>query len=240
LSPGLTNSQTVCEQIDCKLKQQQSLLQSQKSLRQQREDYRLQQQQTLIDSSCQSLAIAPEQLQVVSIPFNPNQTTTLDYAVIEAFAEHLQQLVEHYSGEDESDHVTDFVAPDDIDVLAPALETACTACRGHCCFNGREYYAFIEESTISRVLSQDDELALENIAELYLSYIPSQTIEGGCVYQAEHGCCLPGELKADICDQYFCSGLRDFIEEADSTSTEQTVLAVWKNDELIEHIFLEH
>ncbi|CAH0991763.1 hypothetical protein SIN8267_01877 [Sinobacterium norvegicum] len=238
LADSIANSLSVCEQIDCKLKQQQQVLQHEKNSREQREQYRQGQQKTLIDSSCKALDISPEELQLVSIPYNPNQATTLDYAVIEEFEQHLQQLVEYYSGEDESDHVTDFLAPDDIDELSDALVTACTACRGHCCFNGREYFAFIEESTISRVISQQ-EIELDAVTELYLSYIPSQTIEGGCVYQAENGCCLPDELRADICGQYFCSGLRDFIESADSTTTEQTVLAVWKNDDIIDHLYLE-
>ena len=47
----------------------------------------------------------------------------------------------------------------------------------------------------------------ETIVAQYLSYIAPRTLTMGCVYQHEHGCTLPRELRADICNRFYCSHL---------------------------------
>lgn len=90
--------------------------------------------------------------------------------------------------------------------LATAL---CSLCRGHCCQKG-ETFAYITPTMIRERLKQTGK-RLMDLYRLYKSYLPETTITRSCVYHTDTGCTLPLELRADICNQFFCKPGADII-----------------------------
>lgn len=93
-------------------------------------------------------------------------------------------------------------------------------CRGACCkMRGRENHAFIQRSTLIRVLKNSEisienpDVSIENIVSTYLSHIPEKATINSCVYHGALGCVLPEYLRADICSDFFCSALSEHINK---------------------------
>ena len=49
-----------------------------------------------------------------------------------------------------------------------------------------------------------------HVLEGYLSRIPNKSYENSCVYHEEAGCVLPHEMRARICNDFYCTELRYF------------------------------
>jgi hypothetical protein len=50
------------------------------------------------------------------------------------------------------------------------------------------------------------------IANLYISQVPHESIEGSCLFHGKKGCTLNRRLRSDICNDYYCSGLYEFLK----------------------------
>lgn len=86
------------------------------------------------------------------------------------------------------------------------LGAGCGTCRGNCCRGGGNHAYQGEESMVRYLMrfpGHDDEAVMADL----LQYVPSSTMSEGCVYQREDGCALPRDLRADICNLFFCEGL---------------------------------
>ncbi len=92
------------------------------------------------------------------------------------------------------------------------LGSMCALCNGKCCNKGRANNAFIQRSTLQRVIDNVDEISEENIVEIYMQHIPKESMGGSCLFHTDKGCCLSGELRANICDEFFCLNISDFID----------------------------
>jgi hypothetical protein len=92
------------------------------------------------------------------------------------------------------------------DAEAKLLGAGCAACRGWCCLGGGDH-AFNDVDTMRRYIEEFPTHDDEEIVARYLSYLAPRTLTKGCVYQHEHGCTLPRDLRADICNRFFCSHL---------------------------------
>jgi hypothetical protein len=102
----------------------------------------------------------------------------------------------------------------------------CSACRGHCCTNGREH-AFLRVRTVRDFAAAHPELTDEAIVQAYLAHLPAQALHPGCVYQGVHGCTLPREMRSAICNSYLCTGLQTAV---DGTSPETVGVFVAHRD----------
>jgi hypothetical protein len=89
---------------------------------------------------------------------------------------------------------------------------ACAACGGECCSKGGTH-AYLDEPSISRVIRQHPKLSRRALAELYASHLPDQSFSGSCVFHAVNGCTLPRDLRADLCNSFYCTPLRHFFRE---------------------------
>ncbi len=58
---------------------------------------------------------------------------------------------------------------------------------------------------LSRYPDREDDAIIAD----YLDYVPSRTMSAGCVYQRSDGCALPRDMRADICNSFYCDGLND-------------------------------
>jgi len=89
------------------------------------------------------------------------------------------------------------------------LRIACAACKGRCCAAGAEH-AYVDSSVIERAQRLYPDSGREHLVALYLSHLPERSYAGSCVFHAANGCTLPRELRADICNAFYCSGLRAY------------------------------
>ncbi len=88
------------------------------------------------------------------------------------------------------------------------LGAGCGACRGNCCRGGGNH-AYQGEDSMVRYLGRYPDRDDDTIIADYLGYVPSRTMSEGCVYQRSDGCALPRDMRADICNSFFCDGLND-------------------------------
>ena len=89
------------------------------------------------------------------------------------------------------------------------LGRVCAVCRGFCCFYGGTRHAFLDRETLRHFLSGNPEVSPDAIVAEYLTYLPEQHFAGACVYQTDRGCVLPRTMRAAICNDYECKGLKE-------------------------------
>lgn len=84
----------------------------------------------------------------------------------------------------------------------------CGACRGNCCRGGANH-AYQGEDSMVRYLRQHPGREDDAVIVDFLSYVPSHTMSEGCIYQQADGCALPRDMRADICNSFYCDGLNE-------------------------------
>jgi hypothetical protein len=95
--------------------------------------------------------------------------------------------------------------------------TACSLCRGWCCFNGADD-AFLDEATLARVAP--GLMSTAEVIEMYVACVPDVSYRDSCIFHGTRGCTLDRSMRSDVCNSYFCHGLHSFIssvEEAGPT-----------------------
>jgi hypothetical protein len=95
---------------------------------------------------------------------------------------------------------------------------ACTLCKGKCCTGGSDH-AWIDVATMRRRIASNPDASTAEIIEPYMAAIGSRTYRDSCIYHGPVGCTLSRELRADICNNYFCepvARLRCDAPEAES------------------------
>ncbi len=86
-------------------------------------------------------------------------------------------------------------------------KAVCAVCGGACCHHGGDQ-AFLDTSAIERFIAVNHITELSNIVSAYATHLPEQSIAGSCVYHTFDGCALPRSMRANICNEYRCSGLK--------------------------------
>jgi len=94
--------------------------------------------------------------------------------------------------------------------LQAASGQACACCRGSCCQGGGFTHAYLEIATIQRYRTAHPHQHPRQVLAAYMNYVGDETAEGSCVYHRTDGCSLPKEMRADICNDFYCGGLQDF------------------------------
>jgi len=61
------------------------------------------------------------------------------------------------------------------------------------------------------------ELDARAVLRLYSERVPPTGFAGSCVFHGPQGCTLERELRSDVCNSYFCSGLGHFVKHTDRT-----------------------
>jgi hypothetical protein len=97
---------------------------------------------------------------------------------------------------------------------ARVAQTACALCKGSCCRNGGDH-AFLGERALARQRLDHPGIADDALRQLYLDRIPPESYQGSCIFHAPGGCTLDRSMRADICNQYFCGGLTDYLKSGE-------------------------
>jgi len=84
---------------------------------------------------------------------------------------------------------------------------ACATCRGECCSQGGNH-AFMQPHVVSRYMNSFPRQRPIEILAAFMSYLPRKTYQGSCVYHGVKGCGLPREMRASLCNDFQCNGLK--------------------------------
>ncbi len=152
------------------------------------------------------------------IPFQRGVATPLDEWRIAKHREHLQRaaggaIEQRQRGEIPVEPLS--VRPElppQTPAMSAVLIAACAACRGTCCLTGAEH-AYLTVYTMHRYLERHPEATKEQIVEDYLTWLPTESISTGCVYQHEQGCVLPREMRSRTCGEFYCSPLTELQQQ---------------------------
>jgi Fe-S-cluster containining protein len=110
-------------------------------------------------------------------------------------------------------------------------DRACGACRGLCCSRGGDH-AFITQATILRYGLQHPGSERQDIIDDYVSFLGDEISEGGCVFQGSKGCTLPRVMRSNVCNTYFCSGLKSMYKTEKNPSIEAIAIAACRGSEI--------
>jgi len=159
----------------------------------------------------EKVAIA-EEPNIALLPFNSTQLSQLNDNRKSEFLANLGALFQAIeddtplSSENYSD-VLDDPLPDKDAIL---LGKACATCRGSCCRLGKEH-AFQDYASLDYFLAkQSPPLQLKELMDLYKGYFPEVSYLNSCVFQGEHGCTLPRDLRSFTCKNYRCDALTTY------------------------------
>ena len=158
-------------------------------------------------------AITAEKINVIELPHTRLASVAVDEDRRTPFVEHLRHLL---NTEDQIRDEKLYESPTktkSVKSLEKVTGELCAMCRGKCCDRGGQNHAFIQRSTLKRVKSNHPELSNEDIIERYRSYFPEKATVNSCIYHSDTGCTLPSEYRANICSDFYCLNLSNYINE---------------------------
>ena len=94
------------------------------------------------------------------------------------------------------------------------LRQLCTVCAGRCCHSGGEK-AYLTATTIARVRGQNPGIRPREVFARYMAALGNKTVAGSCINHSTDGCSLSREMRADICNEYYCPALEPATREGD-------------------------
>jgi len=105
-------------------------------------------------------------------------------------------------------------APEPTGFTATVLGAGCAMCQGHCCKGGGDH-AYIDSRTMARVRRDNPDQDAGAIIRRYLERVAPRSYKGSCLFHGQDGCTLGRALRAELCNAYYCDGLREFLKRAD-------------------------
>ena len=146
---------------------------------------------------------------VLTVPAYRGDLRPLPQARCHVFMRHLRGVIREATDAAPSSHKPQ---PELSAGLREIASAACAACGGHCCSRGAEH-AYLDDTSIRRVAASHPTLRARAIARLYRDYLPAVSFAGSCVFHTALGCALPRELRADLCNSFYCNPLKRFIRK---------------------------
>jgi hypothetical protein len=170
---------------------------------------------------------AAQAFPIVVVPHRAGRMAPVSPERREAFEEHLRALARNAVHAKEIAPTTN---PEE-DAL-DAAAAVCGVCAGFCCYHGGTHFAFLDEATLARFAADHPESGPDGVAAAYLAHVPGRHYEGSCVYHTSAGCNLPRPMRAPICNEYECRGLRD-ARASRSTEGHRRLFVVARHDNRI-------
>ena len=131
---------------------------------------------------------------------------------VRALKRHLIQSLRDLRVAKRPDRLIQKREPEPEGFVAEVLNAGCATCRGHCCMGGGDH-AYIDERTMARVRRDHPHLEAGAIIGLYLVRIAPLAAAGSCLFHGPAGCTLGRGLRAELCNQYYCDGLKEFLKQ---------------------------
>ncbi|NJN47334.1 MAG: hypothetical protein HC808_13620 [Candidatus Competibacteraceae bacterium] len=162
---------------------------------------------------------------VLAIPTGLNKTGKIPSRRVDNYRSHLENVIVQAMSLSDAGQVSvdqqakvreNLAALDKKMAENPAMKImsdyVCGFCKGGCCAKGGDN-AFIEVNTIRRYLDAHPEVSADEMLEKYLSYLGENAITNSCINQTSSGCCLPRELRSDVCNSFYCDQLKEYQEK---------------------------
>jgi hypothetical protein len=143
---------------------------------------------------------------------------------VRALKRHLIQSLRDLAGARRPDKLIQRPSPVPSGFAAKVLAAGCATCRGLCCTGGGDH-AYIDERTMARVHRDNPELGARAVIRRYLERLPALSARGSCLFHGPAGCTLGRGLRAELCNAYYCNGLRDFLRRSPEPTRARVVAA---------------
>lgn len=122
--------------------------------------------------------------------------------------------------------------------ILKALGQGCACCKGSCCQGGGFSHAYLTVEKLRRHMALHPEQSPRQVLAAYLSHVGERTYAGSCVYHQADGCSLPRDLRADLCNLFFCGALLEFEQKLSVTGPVRAFLV--SADHAIQRAALVH
>jgi hypothetical protein len=132
---------------------------------------------------------------------------------VRALKRHLVQSLRDLRAARRPDRLIQKPTPEPTGFTAKVLAAGCAACLGHCCKGGGDH-AYIDARTMARVRRDNPDLDARAIIRLYIERLAPLSWHASCLFHGPDGCTLGRALRAELCNAYYCNGLRDFLKHA--------------------------
>ncbi len=130
---------------------------------------------------------------------------------IRALKKHLVAALRDHRVAKRPDRLIQEPAPEPGGFTAKVLAAGCATCQGHCCTGGGDH-AYLDDRTMARVRRDNPDRDARAILRLYLERLAPLSYRGSCLFHGRDGCTLGRGLRAELCNAYYCNGLRDFMD----------------------------
>jgi hypothetical protein len=159
---------------------------------------------------------------LVTVPLLNETLESPPPARVRALKRHLVQSLRDLRAAKRPDRLVQPPTPAPEGFTAAVLGAGCATCRGHCCKGGGDH-AYIDERTMARVRRDNPDLDARAVIRLFLARVAGQSYRFSCLFHGAAGCTLGRALRAELCNAYYCNGLRDFLKRAASADRVQIV-----------------
>jgi hypothetical protein len=109
------------------------------------------------------------------------------------------------------DRLIQKITPEPTGFTATVLAAGCATCLGHCCKGGGDH-AYIDARTMARVRRDNPDFDARAIIRLFIERLAPRSWRASCLFHGPEGCTLGRPLRAELCNAYYCNGLRDFLK----------------------------
>lgn len=164
-----------------------------------------------------------ERFALALLPSNGRRISNLPERRRRRLRDHLNRLVGAAAAQAarrESAPVPARAEPEESAEELAVLGAGCATCRGHCCPQGGDH-AFLDVTALRRHLAEHPDARPRQVLEAYLARLPQKSYQGSCVYHTARGCALPRDMRADICNEWYCDGLHAFRAGMARTRTQR-------------------
>lgn len=163
----------------------------------------------------------PKSFLLAVIPAAVHSTTRLPAQRRCEFRDHIKVLIDRAAALPvepaiDQEPVIEAIAVQDARLQA-ASGSACACCQGSCCRGGAYTHAYLGVETLQRYMTTHPDQSPRKVLASYMRHIGDETCEGSCVYHRADGCSLPREMRATICNEFYCGGLREFRANVPAT-----------------------
>lgn len=184
-------------------------------------------QAPVVATAAAAIGATPEGVVRATIPWQGRPVEPLPEQWRKEFAKHLRSIVaEAFARPAPLDDVAESAERAENErAETPLTAAACAACRGQCCSRGGTT-AFLDPTDIARWRQRVPAISGDEIIDRYLGMLPRDSVAGGCVFQAAHGCALPRDRRNDACNRYYCRSLKGLRERVAGQSDPRVVMLV--------------
>jgi hypothetical protein len=153
------------------------------------------------------------------VPLEPLAATR-----VRAFKRHLIDAMRDLVGARRPERLIQKRGPEPTGSAEAGVRAACGHCGGSCCMAGGTH-AFIDDRTLARVRAERPGITARALLSAYVSAVAPLAYRGSCLFHGPVGCTLDRPLRAELCNSYYCNGLKDFLKAEPKAGQTVTVVA---------------